>query len=124
MKKLFLIGLIVLNLTGCSVIMSGAKRTERPQISYINEGVSKNMVENELGQPVQWITNGNETYTGIYKYTFDSGAKGRMAMHTILDLFTFGLWEIPGTIWELSEKGETYNFTVLYDSNMNVIKIS
>ena len=104
--------------------MSGSKNSERPYISNIKQGISKNMVENELGQPVQWITNEDGTYTGIYKYRFDPGAQGRMAMHAILDLFTMGVWEIPGTIWELFEKGETYNFTVLYDPDMNVIKMS
>jgi len=124
MKKLLVLSLIALNLTGCSIIMSGSKKTDRPQISNIKEGISKNMVENELGQPAQWIINPDGTYTGHYKYKFDSDAKGRMAMHAILDLFTLGLWEIPGTIWELFENGETYNFTVIYDENMNVIKMS
>ena len=125
-KRMFMLALLAitsLGFTGCSVIMSGTKKSNPPQVSNIKSGVSKNMVENQLGQPKNWETNKDGTYTGYYVYKFSPGAKGRMAMHAILDLFTLGFWEPIGTIWELAEGGEKYTFTVTYDSNMQVIDI-
>ena len=91
---------LLIGLTGCSVAMALSGHTE-PNFDAFELGSTRKQVEIQLGSPVasQPLENGRREDT--YRYEIGNSPNGhRTIMDIYINLVTFGLWELPGTIAE------------------------
>ncbi len=109
--------------SGCSVgmAMSGKKA---PNLGLVQEGASRGQIELQLGPPIKTSSLGNGKRMDVYEYeTGNEPSAGRAIGHAIMDILTFGLWEILGTPIE-GFIGDKYQLTVLYDERDRVASIN
>src|SRR5438309_6579734 len=92
---------VLLALAGCSVAMA-LHGTPEPNFKAFEVGSSRQQVEIQLGEPVasQPLGEGKE----------------------YIDLATFGIWELPGTIVE-AMMGHDEETRIIYDANVRVLAI-
>lgn len=120
----FSIGLITatLLLSSCSVVMAAKK-----------EGTSIENVQCSRSQG-QILSNGATVISSerlptgelveVYQFKKEKGSAARALMHGVLDVSTFGLWEVVGTPVEVCLDDEKfYVVKVFYDSQENVSKM-
>src|SRR5207244_7846768 len=101
---------VLLALAGCSVAMA-LHGTPEPNFKAIEVGSSRQIVEIQLGKPVasQPLADGKKKDT--YRFEMGNSPNGHRAlMNFYIDLYTIGIWEIPGTIIEamMGHKEEAY----------------
>ena len=120
--KQVLVLLTVCSLSGCSAAMALSGK-ETKNISAIQVGQSRDVVVMNLGEPAK--TNITETgRTDIFELQRGNDPSvGRALGHVGLDILTLGWWEIIGTPIEASQ-GKSFNLTVEYDREDNVVKVS
>jgi hypothetical protein len=118
----FLGCLLLLMLASCSVVMAARK-----------EGVSLEKVQGCRTRG-QFLSSGaivisNERLpcgglVEVYQFQKERGSAARALMHGVLDVGTFGLWEVLGTPIEacVDERGY-FSLRVFYDSNEYAQKI-
>lgn len=116
MKKYLLI-IISSFLLSCSVI-AAASGSKEPDFNVIKPGTEKEIVENELGFPLD--ENAGLTKNYIYKIG-DKPAIGRALGYFVLDVFTLCLWEYIGFPLEITNSGNAYRAMVTYNKQNKVV---
>ena len=126
MQKSLLIAAVLitaLSSSGCSVYMA-AKGDEEPNLTNVHRGASRGEIEMALGKPKNMTTDGDGKLTAIYEYTVgNEPSTGRAVGHGVMDVLTFGLWEVVGTPIEAINQGDKIKVTVLYDKDGNALDI-
>jgi len=56
----------------------------------------------------------------VYRFKKERGSTVRAIMHGVLDVATWGLWEVIGTPIEGCDTLEYFCIKVIYDSNDNI----
>ncbi len=111
-------------MTGCSVFMA-ATGGKTPNLTVLQEGVHRGVIELELGPPIQISINDSGETTAVYEYwTGDDPDMGRAVLHGAMDILTFGLWEVIGTPVEAIASGEQHSVTVSYDPSQRVVAVN
>lgn len=118
----FLLALAPTAFPGCAVYMA-AKGTPEPYGGGPIPGQDRNAVIANLGPPKQSLDS-NGRSVEIYEYkTGDEPSPWRAVAHGVLDLSSFGVWEIIGTPIEMAQ-GEKVRLTVEYDEDGRVSNVS
>lgn len=109
-------------LAGCSVGMALSGSND-PDIGSIRVGSTRGEVEMQLGSPVRTNAAEGMTRTDIYEYEIgNEPSPGRAVAHGVMDVLTWGIWEIAGTPIEAFQ-GEKYEAIVTYDEQDRVANI-
>lgn len=123
MKKTILILLISVLATGCSVGMAMSGK-EAPNLGMVQVGATRGELELTLGSPIDTVTLKNGNRMDVYEYEIGNApSAGRAAGHAVMDLLTFGLWEIIGTPVEAIQ-GDKKILNITYDKNDQVLAIN
>jgi hypothetical protein len=125
MRKIYLSMLCfaALSASGCSVYMAAAG-DEEPNLSNVHRGASRGEVEMALGQPISLATENDGTMIATYEYTVgNEPSTGRAVGHAVMDVLTFGGWEIIGTPIEAMNQGDKVKVTVSYDNEGNATRV-
>lgn len=118
MKGCFFIVSIVF-LCSCSVGMALSGKSE-PNIGAVKVGSSRGEVEMHLGPPVTSTTSEDGTRSDIYEYELGNEPSAERAIgHGVMDLLTFGIWEIVGAPIE-GVQGEKRQLYITYDNTDHV----
>ena len=113
---------LLLASTGCSVAMA-LSGTPEPNFDAFKVGSPRQQVEIQLGAPISTESPGEGKTRDTYEYEIGNGPNGHRAiMNLYIDLATFGIWELPGTIIE-ARMGKTVNTTILYSEGDRVLEI-
>ena len=114
--------IVAVMLSGCAVGMAlSGKRT--PNISNIRREMHRDEVIMTLGQPLKTMTKEDGGRVDEFKYQVGNDPSGGRAIgHAVMDLLTFGAWEIIGTPIE-GFQGKTNYITIGYDKDDKVIKV-
>ena len=114
--------LAMVALTGCSVGMA-LSGSENPDLGAVQVGATRGEVEMQLGSPIKTATLDDGNRVDIYEYEIgNEPSAGRAIGHGVMDVLTFGAWEIIGTPIE-GFQGEKFHATVTYDQNDKVVAI-
>lgn len=124
MKKLSILCLIAIFITGCSVVMATRQPT-RKDFSVLSKGTDRSRVVSELGTPLTTeVKDGKRTDVFSVRQGYSTGAKaGRAIFHGVADVFTLGLWEVVGTPVEAVASGTEVKVGVCYDKDDRVTEI-
>ncbi len=113
---------VPLALAGCSVAMA-LHGTPEPNFKAFEVGSSRQQVEIQLGKPVASQPLGEGKKKDSYRFEIGNSPNGHRAlMNFYIDLGTFGLWELPGTIVE-AMMGHDEETRIIYDANDRVLAI-
>lgn len=120
MKYLRLVVIVMLaissfNLASCSVGMAMHGK-EDVNLSSITVGQDRSIVIMHLGQPYRTFGNENGRVDTYAVERGNAPSVGRAAGHAVMDLLTFGLWEVIGTPIE-GFAGEEFTITIEYGSD-------
>lgn len=108
-------GLVVLMASSCSVVMAARKSgTSIEKLQYC-----KTRGQFLAYGPV--VISSEQLPTGeiieVYQYQKERGSAARALMHGVLDVSTFGLWEVVGTPIEVCVDQQTFfTLKVYYDA--------
>lgn len=95
--------------TGCAVYLAG-KGQPGTNLEALGVGTSQQEVERQLGTPSSIEPLGAGKRLSRYRIELAKQPNyARSAVHILLDLVTYGIWELPGSIYELRSehrKGE------------------
>jgi hypothetical protein len=126
MQKSFLVVAVLfatLSCGGCSVYMA-ASGSKEPNLANVHRGASRSDIEVALGQPKSINPQQGGQTAAVYEYTVgDEPSKGRAVGHGVMDVLTFGLWEVVGTPIEALNRGDKVKVNVLYDKDGNALDI-
>ena len=112
------LGLAILA-SGCSVYMSAKK--EGTDFEDLQRCKTKPCLIAAGAEPLQVAGLGDDTEA--YKVMKAHGSVGRAVMHGVLDVATFGIWEVAGTPMEGAfDKNKYYGISVLYEHGTANIK--
>ena len=106
----------------CSVAMA-LHGNQQPNFQAFEVGSKRKHVEIQLGQPVDSHQMEDGKRRDTYRFEMGNSPNGHRAiMNLYLDLVTFGLWEIPGTVVEgiMGEEEETH---IIYGPDGTVLAI-
>lgn len=110
--------------SSCSVYMAAAG-DEEPNLSNVHRGASRGEVELSLGHPTAVSVAEDGSTIATYQYTIgNKPSVGRAVGHGVLDVLTFGIWEVVGTPIEAFNQGDVKNVTVTYDASGNVSAVN
>lgn len=119
-KKNISIFLTILSMglfTSCSVVMAAKK--EGTSISKIQRCNTRfHMVS--LGGVLINSEKSDDGLIEVYRFKKEKGSTSKAVMHGLLDVSTFGLWEVIGTPIELNKTDEFFTLKVVYDSDENI----
>lgn len=117
-KEMFLFGVTILGLSGCSVFMA-AKQPDYKNVDLFKVGTPRTQLLAEFGNPVSSDTkNGTKCDTFSFTQGYTAGAKaGRAFLHGVADVFTLGLWEVIGTPTEAVFSGDQVGYEACYDKD-------
>lgn len=122
MKKILVVMILAMALfsSGCSVVMA-VKQPEEKNLDVLSVGNHQDVVRAELGAPTSTglIGIGGEKLEydvfGFSEGNSRGWGVGRALLYGVLDVFTFGLWEVVGTPIEGGiSGGEKRNIRVIY----------
>lgn len=109
--------------SGCSVgmAMSGS---EEPNLGAVQSGSSRGAVEMQLGSPEKSTTLEDGYRLDMYKYEIgNEPSPKRAAFHGIMDVITYGGWELIGTPIEAFQ-GSEEEMTIKYNDEGKVVSIN
>ena len=117
-----MIVLWIVGASGCSVgmAMSGERS---PNVGVLKIGQDRSIVLLNLGQPSLTKATENGRVDIFHLQRGNDPSVGRAVGHAVMDVLTFGGWELIGTPIE-GFAGEDFSITVTYDSAEKVIDIS
>lgn len=109
-------------LSGCSVMMA-ASGTEEPDLYYVQDGNTREVVEGQLGQPIKSIPLANGEQEEHYEYYIgNKPSAGKAWGYFLTDVLTLGTAEIFTTPVEMAS-GQKFKIIVVYDAMDKVIKV-
>lgn len=119
MKTSFIIVLVIILLSGCSVFMAAKK--EGISIDELSQCKTRSCVISKGAVPIKTEKTEEGATIEVYNVQARKGSTGRAVMHGVLDVFTLGIWEVAGTPMEgaMGEK-KYYSIKVTYDKDENV----
>jgi len=118
MEKIISLLIIIISLTGCSVIMSASKPTRPVTKERVLTLETRDHVESELTKDIIHEEKNEDGTLVTYSSWYDRGARVRIAVHTGLDVVTVGLWELVGAIGEANTNPTAYyDIEILYGEN-------
>lgn len=125
MKKTLLILTIVAAvslLTGCSVVM--AAHQSGVDVTTLSSCKTRYCLINNGAVPIQSTQNKSGVLTEeVFQAQIPTGSVARAAMHGVLDVATFGIWEVAGTpIEAVKGRKQTYAIKVFYEADGSTIK--
>ena len=112
-------------LSGCAIVMASKLPIARPP-NRLAPGVERAFVDRNYGYPVAGGL--SEDGECVEQLQFVDGVPigwkvARFCTHTVLDICTYGIWELLGTPIELANMNyPTYIYYVLYDSEGRIVK--
>lgn len=111
-------------LSGCSVVMA-TRAPEKKDLSVLVPGTSRSRVVAELGMPTESRKQpSGQVDLFAFKQGYATSSRvSRSVSWGLLDLATWGLWEIIGTPLETSLQGEEVQAEVCYDEFDKVQRI-
>ena len=122
MKNFFIV-ISLFCLCGCSVGMALSGK-EEPNLGAIRVGSTRGEVEMHLGSPFTSTSLEDGMRIDIYEYEIgNEPSAGRAIGHGVMDVLTFGIWEIVGTPIE-GVQGEKRQLTIKYDADDHVKSIT
>ena len=115
---------IVWTCSGCAVGMALSGKRDR-DITQVRTGMQRNDVIFHLGADNlrETLTNNDGTIDMFEIQKGNAPSAGRAVGHAVLDLLTWGLWEVIGTPLEAATS-ELIKVKVNYDKNETVTKIT
>ena len=112
----------LLTLSGCSVAMA-LHGTPEPNFDAFEVGSTRKQVEIQLGTPISSRTLEDGKREDTYRYEMGNSSNGgRAAMNFYMDLYTLGIWELPGTIIE-AMMGHKEESMIVYGGDDKVLTI-
>jgi len=112
--------------TGCAV-KSALNQPNKKDLSVFDKGTPRYEVASELGKAIDIQKNDDGTTTDTYSFIqgYSKNVKvGRAIGHTIMDIVSFGLWEVIGTPAEVIVNGDKVVVRVKYDKSELVDKVT
>ena len=109
--------------TGCAVYLAG---TGQPgtNLEALGVGTSEQEVERQLGTPSSSEPLGAGKRLSRYRIELAKQPNyARSAVHILLDLVTYGIWELPGSIYELRSEHRSGDVGIVYGSDDHVLEI-
>ena len=117
-----MIAVCLSSLTGCSVFMAMNGKKE-PNLAVLSVGQDRGIVALNLGNPVQTYVKDDMT-VDVYEVQFGNEPSGGRAIgHAVMDVLTYGAWEIIGTPIE-GVQGKTQTITIEYDKNNKIVSVN
>ena len=109
--------------TGCAVYLAG-KGHPGANLEALGVGTSEQEVERQLGTPSSSELLGAGKRLSRYRVELTKQPNyARAAVHILLDLVTYGIWELPGSIYELRSEHRSGDVGIVYGSDDHVLEI-
>jgi hypothetical protein len=126
MIKKLLICLSLLATSNCAVYMA-ANQPAKKDLAVLEKGTPRSIVLGGLGQPANTEKeNGVKKDYFYFSQGYTKGTKAfRTGLHAILDVATFGLWEVVGTPMEVMVSGSKTSVEITYtkDDKIDTVKM-
>ena len=109
--------------TGCAVYLAH-KGHPGAHLEALGVGTSEQNVEHELGTPSSSEPLGAGKRLSRYRVELTKQPNyARSTVHLLLDLTTLGIWELPGSIYELSSEHRKGDVGIVYGPDDHVLEI-
>jgi hypothetical protein len=109
--------------TGCAVYLAG-KGHPGTNLEALGVGISEQEVEHELGTPSSSELLGAGKRLSRYRVELTKQPNyARSAVHILLDLVTYGIWELPGSIYELRSEHRSGEVGIVYGPDDHVLEV-
>lgn len=109
--------------TGCAVYLAG-KGQPGAHLEALGAGTSEQKVEHELGTPSSSEPLGAGKRRSTYRVDLTKQPNyARATVHLLLDLVSLGIWELPGSIYELSTGHSKGDVEIVYGPDDRVLEI-
>jgi hypothetical protein len=117
--RLLFLAVVAQLAAGCSVGMA-LHGKEQPDLSVLRVGAERSQVEAALFTPESEVSlpDGRTQSTYFFEVGNEPSA-GRAAVHGVMDILTFGIWELAGTPIEATQ-GDDMQVVVIYDAASKV----
>ena len=109
--------------TGCAVYLAH-KGHPGAHLEALGVGTSEQKVEHEFGTPSSSEPLGAGKRLSRYRVELTKQPNyARSTVHLLLDLTTLGIWELPGSIYELSSEHRKGDVGIVYGPDDRVLEI-
>ena len=109
--------------TGCAVYLAH-KGHPGAHLEALGVGTSEQKVEHELGTPSSSEPLGAGKRLSTYRVELTKQPNyARATVHLLLDLVSLGIWEFPGSIYELSSGHSKGDVGIVYGPNDRVLEV-
>ena len=109
--------------TGCAVYLAH-KGHPGAHLEALGVGISEQHVEHELGTPSRSEPLGAGKRLSTYRVELTKQPNyARSTVHFILDLATLGIWELPGSIYELNSGHRKGDVEIVYGPDDRVLEV-
>jgi hypothetical protein len=109
--------------TGCAVYLAG-KGHPGTNLEALGVGTSEQEVERQLGTPSSIEPLGAGKRLSRYRVELTKQPNyTRSAIHILFDLATYGIWELPGSIYELRSEHRKGDVGFVYGPDNHVLEI-
>jgi hypothetical protein len=109
--------------TGCAVYLAG-KGHPGAHLEALGAGTSEQKVEHELGTPSSSEPLGAGKRRSTYRVELTKQPNyARATVHLLLDLVSLGIWELPGSIYELSSGHSKGDVEIVYGPDDRVLEV-
>jgi hypothetical protein len=114
---------VLVTCAGCAVYLAH-KGHPGTHLEALGAGTSEQKVEHELGTPSSSEPLGAGTRLSTYRVELTKQPnQSRALVHFILDLATLGIWELPGSIYELRSGHGKGDVGIVYGPDDHVLEI-
>ena len=119
----FLTAYVLAASTGCAVYLAH-KGHPGAHLEALGVGTSEQHVEHELGTPSSREPLGAGKRLSTYRVELTKQPNyARSTVHLLLDLVTLGIWELPGSIYELSSGHRKGDVGIVYGPDDRVLEV-
>ncbi len=109
--------------TGCAVYLAGKGRPGT-NLDALGVGTSEQHVEHEIGTPSSSEPLGAGKRLSTYRVELTKQPNyARSTVHLLLDLVTLGIWELPGSIYELRSEHRNGDVGIVYGPDDHVLEV-
>ena len=109
--------------TGCAVYLAG-KGQPGAHLEALGVGTSEQKVEQELGTPSSSEPLGAGKRRSTYRVELTKQPNyARATVHLLLDLVSLGIWELPGSIYELSSGHGKGDVGIVYGPDDRILEV-